>query len=115
MEMTAIWGSLLVFSTPFSFAAGHRSSGTSSRGEKVRNQMDFITFSCQLQYRKNTILRVLLKKARRSCGRPELQNVYLMLKAFINRHACSQVCSRHSCPWLSTPPKTVRQAPSVLS
>jgi len=36
-------GSLLVFSTPFSYAAGHRASGTSSRREKVRNRMDFIT------------------------------------------------------------------------
>ena len=49
MEMTAIVGILLVFSTLSSRAIRHRRAGTSNRGRKVRNRIDYSTGGCALQ------------------------------------------------------------------
>ena len=49
MEMTAIVGFLLVFSTLFPWAIRHRRAGTSHRGRKVRNRIDYSTAGCALQ------------------------------------------------------------------
>jgi len=43
MEMTAIVGFLLVFSTLCPCATSHRLSGTSNRGTKVRIRIDYST------------------------------------------------------------------------
>lgn len=53
MEMTAIWGSLLVILHPFPICGRPpRIRGTSSHREKVRNRMDFITRFIQKQAKK---------------------------------------------------------------
>ena len=49
MEMTAIVGFLLVFSTLSSWATSHRRAGTSNRGRKVRNRIDYSTAGGGLQ------------------------------------------------------------------